>query len=248
VGDLTRWYRNGVTCVKGAFTDGHPEGVWELWHEGGQPGGKMVYSSGRLNGPVQLLWPDGATRCSAIFVDDLADGELTCAYEGGKPAVQALCKAGLFDGPYTAWHPDGAKLCELSFAAGLPCGSARWFGESGDLVASYDFKPDEGTWYYRDDRLWSYWYFGRSERSRVARAETVRVGLGASCSPFFLVDREESAADLPHGEFIGGLQSLSWTLASSVWAELPGGQPSLSTVRQNGRTEIRLEVAGGTPN
>ena len=55
-------------------------------------------------------------------------------------------------GPMVGFYPNGRRSIELSFVEGTPRGAIRAWYESGELSASGETRPDNGTLTLRDER------------------------------------------------------------------------------------------------
>ena len=135
---LEAWYANGQAEFRGHQTLGPDgfwvrEGLWEAWHENGQPHELGSYANDEEVGMWQW-WHDNGTRmATGEFDDGQRTGSWSYWYENGNLQMAATYANGKANGSWTSYHENGSIAAQGAFLDGELSGPWTVWTEDGEI-------------------------------------------------------------------------------------------------------------------
>ena len=102
------WHENGQPWERGAYADGLEDGPWDWWYENGNPMSSGVFRDGERVGPWSWWYPDGQLMMTGSHDEDgLAQGRWTYWHDNGTKAAEGVMVDGELSGRWSVWTEDG---------------------------------------------------------------------------------------------------------------------------------------------
>lgn len=105
-GQCYGYYENGQKGLRGSYTNGIKNGVWEYWYSNGQKKVEGKYKMGVKVGQWVYWYPSGQVRIKANYVDNEMDGTNYWFYENGQKKKEAIFRKGVYF-EKTEWDEKG---------------------------------------------------------------------------------------------------------------------------------------------
>jgi antitoxin component YwqK of YwqJK toxin-antitoxin module len=108
-GQCYGYYENGQKGLRGNYSKGIKNGVWEYWYSNGQKKVEGKYKMGIKEGLWIYWYPSGQVRIKANYVDNEMDGTNVWYYENGQKKKEAQFRNGVYI-EKTEWDEKGRVI------------------------------------------------------------------------------------------------------------------------------------------
>lgn len=95
-GQCYGYYENGQKGLRGAYTNGVRDGLWEYWYSNGQKKVEGKYKMGQKTGQWLYWYPSGQLRIKANYQNNEMDGTNIWYYENGQKKKEANFRNGVY--------------------------------------------------------------------------------------------------------------------------------------------------------
>lgn len=146
----TSYYQNGNSRIKGRYSSGKPNGLWEYYYE------------------------NGSIKMKGFLRDGLNTGTWSYFYENGHLTMEGPMRKGKKEGKWIFYYENGSKKSNGGFENDKKSGLWKYYYEDGSFKAQADFEKDKGEYkeYYASGKiksegiiensqsngLWKYYY------------------------------------------------------------------------------------------
>jgi antitoxin component YwqK of YwqJK toxin-antitoxin module len=120
-----------------------PEGEWIYYHSNGKKLKIENYSSGKLNGLVQIYYESGPLKAEISYQNDLIVDVYKEYYENGSVKSETSYKFGRKHGPFIELTEDQKVRIKGQFAGNKKVEKWLYFNEMGELAKTETYLNNE---------------------------------------------------------------------------------------------------------
>lgn len=136
----------GPVILKGQYSDGKREGIWQGFYKNTQQAFQENYQQGKLEGKQQRWYESGKPRSEYYYHQGVVEGKSTLWYEEtGQPLTELNFHNGLMDGAYRYWHDNGQLWIEGQFENNKKHGQWIYWNRNGDKQKIVNYNQGEIT-------------------------------------------------------------------------------------------------------
>ena len=117
--------------VRGHYSKGEPDGLWQGWHRDGKKRFVGAYDEGQEDGEWVHYHPSGKTASSGTYQSGQRAGAWTWWYPDGSKRGEGNYTAGKASGPWQEFHRGGSTLGRGQFIEGRRAGAWQWWRKDG---------------------------------------------------------------------------------------------------------------------
>lgn len=151
---VTYTWPDGKMKAEGTILCDKKLGKWTYYDEAGIKTAFETWdTTGNLNGPYAMYYPNGNLSEKGTISNDGKDGPFETFYPDGKTKLTGFLKAGLRHGKFTGYYENGARQADAEFNADVLTGNYTGYYNNG-------FKKEEGAYNSRGEKNgeWKYYY------------------------------------------------------------------------------------------
>lgn len=134
----------GPVILKGRYSDGKREGIWQGFYKNTQQAFQENYQQGKLEGKQQRWYESGKPRSEYYYHQGVVEGQSTLWYEEtGQPLAELNFHNGLMDGTYRYWHDNGQLWIEGQFENNKKHGQWTYWNRNGNKQKIVNYNQGE---------------------------------------------------------------------------------------------------------
>lgn len=132
--------RDEINILSGRATweNGRMNGPFETWYPNGAKLGVGSYKNGQLHGKQTVWYPSGALQVEQEYIDGMAISKRIEWYESGQKKSEHNYQAGKTHGPFVEWTEDGGKLVG-EFRNDLKHGKWQYYHPDGYIMMEEEY-------------------------------------------------------------------------------------------------------------